>query len=164
VARILIVGCGCRGRELAAALVADGRSVRGTTRREESVEAIEATGAQAAVADPDRLSTLLPQIEGVSAVCWLMGTAVAEPEVIAAIHGSRLGTLLEKLVDTPVRGFVYEAAGRVQRHWLAEGAAIVREAGERYRMPVELIEQEPADHAAWLAAAQVAVRAVLEAG
>src|SRR5919204_1401335 len=101
-ARVLIVGCGCRGRELAAALRAEGHRVRGTTRREEGVEAIEATGAEAAVADPDRLSTLLPLIEGVSVVCWLMGTAVAAPEVIGAIHGSRLSTLLHRLVDTPV--------------------------------------------------------------
>jgi 3-hydroxyisobutyrate dehydrogenase-like beta-hydroxyacid dehydrogenase len=69
VARVLIVGCGCRGRELAAALVADGVAVRGTTRDEASLETIEATGAQAALADPDRLSTILPQLEDVAIVC-----------------------------------------------------------------------------------------------
>jgi putative NAD(P)-binding protein len=156
VARVLIVGCGCRGRELAAALVAEGHAVRGTTRHEDSISEIEAAGAQAVVADPDRLATLLPLIEGVSVICWLMGTAAAP-----ALHGPRLRSIVEKLVDTPVRGFVYEEAGSVERDRLEEGAAIVREAGEVYRMPVELLEQDPADRAAWLGEATAAVRRVL---
>jgi uncharacterized protein YbjT (DUF2867 family) len=160
-ARILIVGCGCRGRELAGALVEEGHSVRGTTRREMAVEAIEATGAQAALADPDRLSTLLPQIEGVSVVCWLMGGAVGEPEVVAAVHGPRLQTLLEQLVDTPVRGVVYEAAGRVQPRWLERGVEVVRAAGQAYRMPVEVVEQDPSEPAAWLESMRAAVARVL---
>jgi len=108
------------------------------------------------VADPDRLATLLPLIEGVSIICWLMGTAAAP-----ALHGPRLRSIVEKLVDTPVRGFVYEEAGSVEQDRLEEGAAIVREAGEVYRMPVELLEQDPADRAAWLGEATAAVRRVL---
>jgi nucleoside-diphosphate-sugar epimerase len=161
VARVLIVGCGCRGRELAGALVADGHAVRGTTRTGASLEQIEATGAQAVIADPDRLSTLLPQIQGVTAVCWLMGTATAEPEVVAAIHGPRLQTMLDRIVDTPVRGVVYEGAGSVQPRWLEQGSAIVRAAAETYRMPVEVIEEDPSDHAAWLDAMTGAVRRIL---
>ena len=140
-ARVLIVGCGCRGRELAAALVAEGQQVRGTTRAESRLEAIEATGAQAVVADPDRLSTLLPQVEGVSVVCWL-----------APIYGERLQAFLHRLIDTPVRGFVYEEAG--------QGAA-VRATAAAYRMPVEVVEADPADHATWLAATRAAVERVL---
>src|SRR5205823_3830483 len=127
-ARVLIVGCGCRGRELAAALLADGHAARGTTRRPEALGEIRATGAQAVVADPDRLSTILPQLDGVSALCWLMGAAVGDRELIAAIHGPRLETLLERLVDTPVRGVVYEGAGPVQRASLDRGATLVRAA------------------------------------
>jgi nucleoside-diphosphate-sugar epimerase len=160
-ARVLVVGCGCRGQELAAALIAAGHAVRGTTRAESRLEAIEATGAEAALADPDRLSTLVPQLGGVSALCWLMGTAVAEPEVIAAIHGPRLESLLSSLVDTPVRGVVYEASGSVQSKWLAQGAGIARRAAATHMMPVELIEQDPADHPAWLAAALASVERVL---
>jgi nucleoside-diphosphate-sugar epimerase len=156
-ARILIVGCGCRGRELAAALVRDGHAVRGTTRDPARLEAIEATGAQGAVADPDRLATLLPQLEGVACVCWLMGTAVAEPEVVAAIQGPRLRTLLERLVDTPVRGFVYEGAGTVRRHRLEEGAAVVREAAERWRIPVQVVDDDPAGHDRWRESMSAAV-------
>ena len=44
-------------------------------------------------------------------LCWLMGTATGDPERVAALHDGRLRMLWEKLVDTPVRGVVYEAAG-----------------------------------------------------
>jgi uncharacterized protein YbjT (DUF2867 family) len=145
-ARVLIVGCGCRGRQLAEALVAEGHSVRGTSRSAESLPAIEATGAEAAAADPDRLGTLLPLLEGVSAVCWLMGTADEEP-----LHGPRLRSLQEKLVDSPARGLIYEAAGTAKRDLLAGGAEIVHEVGQTFRMPVAVVGEDPADADAWTA-------------
>jgi hypothetical protein len=155
-ARVLIVGCGCRGRALASDLVAAGHVVRGTTRAESSLAAIESTGAEAARADPDRLATLLPQLEGVSAVCWLMGSARAP-----ALHGARLQSLIDKLVDTPVRGMVYEAAGDAGPVLLERGAAMVRAASETYRMPVEVVEAEPSAAEAWLAAMRGAVGRIL---
>ncbi len=106
-ARLLIVGCGCRGQALAAAL--EEHAVRGTTRSPERLPELEAAGIEGVVADPDRLATLVPALAGVTVVCWLMGTAGGSPEV----HGDRLQTLMEHLVDTPVRGLVYEAAGSV---------------------------------------------------
>ena len=151
-ARVLIVGCGCRGRKLAAALVAQGHAARGTTRNPASLELIAASGAQAVVADPDRLATLLPQIEGVATVCWLMGNAVGEPDAVAALHGPRLGSFLERVVDTPVRAVVYEAAGSVDPSHLEEGSRIARAAGRTFRMPVEIIGQGPSEHPAWLEA------------
>ena len=113
VARALIVACGCRGRALGAALIADGLLARGTTRREAGVEAIEACGIEPAVADPDAVATLLDAIEGVSVVYWLLGSVGGEAG--AALNGPRLERLLEELVDTPVRAFVYEAAGTAGR-------------------------------------------------
>ena len=106
-ARVLIVGCGCRGSALARRLAADGYAVRGTTRDPARTAAIEAAGAEAVVADPDRLATLVPRLAGVSAICWLLGSAEGAPE----LHGARLRTLLERLVDTPVRGVVYGLLG-----------------------------------------------------
>jgi nucleoside-diphosphate-sugar epimerase len=158
-ARILIVGCGCRGRSLARALRAEGHAVRGTTRSEAGLGAIEAAGAEAVVADPDRLGTLMVQLAGVTAVCWLLGSAAGSN--VADMHGPRLETLLERLVDTPVRGFVYEAAGSVNGSLLTEGAAAVRSAGERWRIPVEVVEAEPADEPAWLVAMTSAVARLL---
>ena len=82
---------------------------------------------------------------------WLLGSADGGPEALEAIHGPRLERLLEKVVDTPVRGFVYEAAGQVPAALRAEGAALVAEAGERWRIPVEVVDAEPGDPAGWLA-------------
>lgn len=162
-ARVLIVGCGCRGRGLAAALVSDGHAVRGTTRGEAALEAIEATGAEAVTANPARLATLVPRLEGVTALCWLMGTAAGDPEVVAAIHGSRLESLLETIVDTPVRGVVYEASGAAKPEWLERSAAAARRAADTWRMPVEAIEADPRSHGEWLAEARSAVERVLRA-
>jgi uncharacterized protein YbjT (DUF2867 family) len=130
------VGCGCRGRALAAALGEIGHAVRGTSRHPERLAEIEAAGAEAVEADPDRLGTLLPALEGVSVVCWPLGNADN-----SELHGPRLASLLERLIDTPVRGFVYEDGG---------GAEIVRNAGERWRIPIAVIGSSDWSTAAWV--------------
>jgi nucleoside-diphosphate-sugar epimerase len=155
VARVLIVGCGCRGRALAAALVGEGHAVRGTTRDPGRLAEIEASGAEAAAADPDRLATVMPHLAGVSVLCWLMGSAPAD------LHGPRLRTLLERLVDTPVRGFVYEAAGSVDPDVLSGGAAAVREAADRWRIPAQIVDTDPANRDTWVAAMTAAVGRLL---
>jgi putative NADH-flavin reductase len=153
-ARVLIVGCGCRGRALARALAAEGHAVRGTTRDASRTADIEAAGAEATVADPDRLATLMPAIEGVTVVCWLMGTARD-----ANLHGDRLESMLEHIVDTPVRGLVYETGG-VER---AEATALARRTAATYNMPIEVVEADPAEDDAWTAATAAAVQRVLTA-
>lgn len=101
------------------------------------------------MADPERAASILDHVGDVTLVFWLLGSAVGEPEVIGAIHGPRLERVLEKLVDTPVRGFVYEAGGRVQRQYLERGAATVRAAAERWRIPVEVVDEDPSDRESW---------------
>ena len=160
-ARVLIVGCGCRGQALAGALVDAGHAVRGTTRAPARFADIEASGAQGVVADPDRLGTIIGQLAGVSVVCWLMGSV--DRESAADLHGPRLQTLLERLVDTPVRGLVYEGGGTVDPQLLRSGARLVREAGGTWRMPVAVSAVEPADRGAWLAEMQAAVAELLSA-
>jgi glycine/D-amino acid oxidase-like deaminating enzyme len=157
VARVLIVGCGCRGRTLARELASRGHAVRGTTREPSRLPEIEAAGAEAVVADPDRLGTLMAQLHGVSLVCWLMGSATT-----GDVNGPRLGTLLERLVDTPVRGFVFEAAGSADADLLASGAAAVRAASTTWRIPAKAVEAEPGDREAWLDAMASAVDRMLE--
>jgi hypothetical protein len=157
VARVLIVGCGCRGRSLAAALIADGHAVRGTTRDHAGTAPIEKSGADAVVADPDRLGTLMTALAGVSAICWLMGGASDAP----ALNGERLETLTERLVDTHVRGLVYEAAGTAGPEVLGRGEEIVRRAAAIWHMPVEVVSDDPADHDAWRASMRAAVGRVL---
>jgi len=148
-ARILIVGCGCRGRALGRALGKRGHAVRGTSRAEEGRAAIEAVGFEGVVADPERLGTLLPHLQGTSVLCWLMGTA-GEPE----LRSERFASLLEFLVDTHVRGVVYEAP---------QAGDAAQCASETYRMPLAFISAPPADPDPWLDDALRAVDSVLAA-
>jgi nucleoside-diphosphate-sugar epimerase len=163
VARVLIVGCGCRGRELAAALAEAGHAVRGTSRDPARLAGIETAGAEAVQADPDRLGTVAAQLEGVSVLCWLMGTATGAADRVAAIHGPRLESMLGAIVDTPVRGVVYEAAGTVDPGLLGRGRAAVEAAGRAHRMPVEIVDAHPRDPRRWLPEATAAVARTLSA-
>jgi hypothetical protein len=135
--------------------------VRGTTRDRANAEAIAADGAEPYVGDPDRVATLMDALAGVTIVCWLMGTAAGDAERVAALHDGRLRMLWEKLVDTPVRGVVHEAAGPLPPDVLARGRAVADAAHETWRIPLAMIDADPADHAAWLAAAGAAVDTLL---
>lgn len=121
--------------------------MRGTSRNAAGLAAIEAAGLEGAMADPGMPATLLDLVGGVTVVYWLLGSAQGEAEDVTAIHGSRLERLLEKLVDTPVRGFVYEGVGSVPRADLERGEEIVRAAAGRWRIPVEIVTADPADPA-----------------
>ena len=160
-ARVLIVGCGCRGQALARELVAAGHAVRGTTRDPARADAIRAAGAEPYVGDPDRIATLMEALTGVTIVCWLMGSATGDEEKVFALHDGRLRMLWEKLVDTPVRGVVHEVAGSVPEAALVRGEAVARVAHETWRIPLEYLRADPADHAAWLAAGRAAVDRLL---
>jgi nucleoside-diphosphate-sugar epimerase len=157
VARALLVGCGCRGRELGRLLRAGGWEVRGTSRDRERAAEIERSGVEGVVADPGRVGTVLEHVADVAVVAWLLGSAAGQEDAVAAIHGPRLERLLEELVDTPVRGFVYEAAGSVRPEHLERGAAAVRAASDRWRIPVEVIAPDPSDWRGWSAAAASAI-------
>jgi nucleoside-diphosphate-sugar epimerase len=163
VARCLIVGCGCRGQALARELRGEGHAVRGTTRVPERTAAIEAAGAEPHVGDPDRVGTLFPALAQVGVACVLLGSAVGTEEQLAALHSTRLDMLLEKMLDTTVRGVVYEAAGTVDPQLLALGSGRVRYWCERSLIPHVLLESDPADHEAWTEAAASAVRRALMA-
>jgi nucleoside-diphosphate-sugar epimerase len=137
-ARVLIIGCGCRGRALAGDLRAAGHAVRGTTRESARTGPIAAAGAEPFVGDPDRIATLMEALTGVTVVCWLMGSASGEPERVAALHDGRLRMLFEKLVDTPVRAVVYEGT--------PSGADLARLCADTWSIPLEVVT--PADDAA----------------
>ncbi len=158
-ARVLIVGCGCRGRALGVALAGADHAVRGTSRSPERLAQLDKAGIEGVVADPDRLGTLMPALAGVTVVCWLMGSAADSPDV----HGARLRSLMEHLVDTPVRGLVYEAGGSVNAALLAGGASIVREASQTWHIPVEIVDIDPASPEDWPAAMKAAVDRLLAA-
>lgn len=115
--------------------------VRGTSRRQEGLTAIESAGLEAALADPAQPGTLLELVADVTEVYWLLGSAIGAAENLEAIHGSRLERFLEHLVETPVRRFVYEVGGSVEPSVLARGRSAVEAASETWRIPVEIVEE-----------------------
>jgi uncharacterized protein YbjT (DUF2867 family) len=166
VARALIVGCGCRGRLLGKRLLAQDWRVRGTSRREEGLAAIEAAGIEPALADPAEPGSVLDLVGDVTVVAWMLGSAQGSPEELSAIHGPRLDRMLERLVETPVRGFVYEAAGSVNPILLARGHEAVLAAADRWQIPVSILLVDPSDSSTWSDAVGVwadsAVAAILD--
>jgi nucleoside-diphosphate-sugar epimerase len=154
VARALIVGCGCRGRALAVRLAAEGLAVRGTSRGAAGLDEIEAAGFEAAEADPMLPGSLLELVGDVALVVWLLGSAAGDGEPASGVNGERLESLLARLVDTPVRGFVYEAAGSAPADSLSRGRELVADASATWSIPVAFIEEAPAgDWGAWSGAA-----------
>src|SRR3954452_14109164 len=133
-ARALIVGGAFRGRELGGRLLADGWAVRGTSRHEEGLAAIEAAGIEPALADPERPGTILELVDDVAVLVLLLGSAGGSEEELTAIHGPRLERLMEHLVETPVRGVVYEGT--------AGGGEVVRAAARTWRIPVHVTAPE----------------------
>ena len=68
-------------------------------------------------------------LAGVTVVCWLFGESGAEP-----LHGDRLESLVEYLVDTPVRGLIYERSSAHPR-----GEQVVARAREKFRIPCVVV-------------------------
>jgi hypothetical protein len=162
VARILIVAGGCRGRQLASAMVGEGHALRVTTRTEVGRAAIEATGAECWVGTPDRLATLRGALESVTIVFWLLGSAVGSPQAVRALHTSRLEFFLTQAIDTTVRGFVYEVRGTTTPpDLLLDGERTVRAITERSAIPTAFLTADPSDVGAWLADARAAVDSLL---
>jgi uncharacterized protein YbjT (DUF2867 family) len=135
-ARILIVGCGCRDVALARSLLAEGHAVRGTTRRPERAAVLEAEGIEPWVGDPDRIGSLVYAQDNVTVVCWLLGRVARAP-----LHGPRLRMMLEKSVDTTVRGFAYEPPADAELR--ARGLAVLEEAARTWEIPAAVIENDP---------------------
>jgi len=174
VARVLIVGGGCRGRALTQALVGEGNAVRITTRGEQGRAAIEAAGAECWIGTPDRLATLRGALENVTILCWLLATAAGPPEELSALHGSRLEFFMTQAIDTTVRGVVYEdavapiagiasasAGSDTTSAMLAGGERIVRALSERNSIPTAFVTADPGDRDGWLADARAAIASLL---
>ncbi len=160
--RVLIVGGGCRGLDLARELVADGHAARCVTRTENGRAAIEAAGGECWIGTPDVIGTLRYALENVTLLLWLLGTASGDEEKVAALHGSRLRMMLEKTTDTTVRGVIYEAAGPIGEPLLESGIAEMELAREKNAIPFALLESDPLGaRDVWLAEAQQAIEGLL---
>ena len=128
-ARLLIVGAGsCRALALTRDLVAEGHAVRGVTRGAHA-EAIEAAGAEAWIGDPDVVGTLRYATENATLLLWLLGGVEQDD-----LHGSRLKMMLERTIDTTIRGFIYEAGP-------PEGVAVVEQMATYNEIPFRIVER-----------------------
>ncbi len=135
--------------------------IRGTTRDPARVGEIEAAGAEAVVGDPDRIATIAHALDHVTIAYLLFGSATGPPELVRALHETRLEMLLSKMLDTTIHGIVYEAAGSVAPDVLRAGGSLVRSVCEGSRIPYLLMDADPNDHAAWARAAADAAATVL---
>jgi hypothetical protein len=115
------------------------------------------------VGDPDRVSTLGLALEHVGVVCILLGSAEGSPEKLAELHGTRLEMFLRRMVDTTVRGIVYEARGTVGRDLLSVGADRVQAVCDGSSIPYALLDADPEDQERWVYAAHEAVGRLLGA-
>jgi hypothetical protein len=106
------------------------------------------------------VATVAPAFEHVGAAVILLGSAVGSPEALAALHGTRLDMLLLRMLDSTVRGIVYEAVGSVDSSILDGGAERVREFCEGSRIPYALLD----GGGDWPALAADAVEGVLRGG
>lgn len=160
-ARCLLIGCGCRGLALAARLRADGHAVRASTRGYDRVGEIEAAGVEPWVGDPDRVATIAPALEHVTVAAILLGSASGPPRQLAELHGTRLEMLLSRMLDTTIRGVLYEVSGSIAPEVLSAGGARVRIACEASRIPYTLLDADPLDSRAWVNAAYDEIRALI---
>jgi hypothetical protein len=165
VARILIVGGGCPGRELAARLIGDGHAVRITTREERGRAEIERSGAECWIGTPDRLASMRGALDHVTIACWMLAGARGELAQLRDLHGSRLEFFLSQAIDTTVRGFLYDAtpSGEVSSELLGDGTAIVKRMTELNAIPVAVLEidRDGDRQREWVAAAAGAIERLL---
>jgi uncharacterized protein YbjT (DUF2867 family) len=162
VARILLVGGGSRGLRLTGRLAAQGHAVRVLARSPERRSAIEAAGGEWFAGDPDRLATLRGALEHVTVACWLLATATGDAQAVHALHESRLEQFLGMVVDSTVRGLVYEAGGSsVPRRVLKEGERIATDRAALHSIPLAILRAEPASADAWVTEALGAIDGLL---
>lgn len=110
---------------------------------------IAEAGIEPALADPADPASLLGLVDDVAVVAWLLGSAQGTEGELAAIHGPRLDRVLERLVETPVRGFVYDGKGSVDPILLARGKEAVEAVSETWEMPVACLLVDPFDDETW---------------
>jgi hypothetical protein len=131
-ARLLVLGGSShRAISLARDLTPQGHAVRAVTRSEANRERIEAAGAECWIGDPDVVGTIRYALENVTLLLHLLGSAPDEE-----LHGSRLHMLLERTIDTTVRGMVYEAG---------PGLALVEKMTAYNEIPLRVVQHGAPD-------------------
>ncbi len=163
-ARALIVGCGCRGRLLGKRLLAEGWQVRGTSRHEDCLTAIEAAGIEPALADPERPGTVLELVGDVTVVLWLLGSAEGGQEALAAIHG--------RCLERTWNGWSKRRYAASSTRWREvsirfssrAGREVIEATGETWRIPISFVFVDPSDPHDWAEITAGAALGLLDEG
>jgi hypothetical protein len=150
--RVLLVGGGRPGLALTRELAAQGHAVRFVTRTDARRAEIEAAGGECWIGDPDRIGSLRYALDNVTVLLWLLGPA---SHSAGDLHGSRLTMMLERTIDTTVRGVVYEGT--------EAGAEEVRRMAAYNEIPHAILDAPRDDEAAWVAAVREAIDGVIAA-
>jgi hypothetical protein len=145
-----MIGGGRPGLELTRRLSADGHAVRFVTRNEAFAPEIEAAGGEAYIGDPDRIGSLRYGLDNVTILLWLLG-----PVPDGDLHGSRLTMMMERTIDTTVRGVIYEGT--------PEGAAEVERMAAYNEIPYAILDTPRSDEDAWVSAILAEIDGVLAA-
>lgn len=146
--RALLIGGGTQGLELTRRLSGEGHAVRVVTRNEGAAPLIEDAGGEFCLADPDRIGTLRYALDNVTVLLWLMGRAQT-----GELHGTRLQMMMERTIDTTVRGVIYEGN--------PDGAAIVEKMARYNEIPHAMIDTPREDEDAWVKSVLAAIDQVL---
>jgi hypothetical protein len=120
------------------------------TRNEAFREEIEAAGGECWIGTPDRIGSLRYGLENVTVLLWLLGNA-PDPD----LHGSRLTMMLERTIDTTVRGVIYEGT--------EAGAAEVERMAAYNEIPYVILRTPRDDEQAWVGALHEAIDGILAA-
>jgi hypothetical protein len=150
-----MVGGGQRGLGLARSLTAQGHAVRVVSREGGRRAEIEAAGAECWPGTPDRIGSLRYALDNVTVLLWLLGTVDDE-----ALHGSRLSMMLERTIDSTVRGLIYETGVPPT----AAGAVEVRRMAAYNEIPFAIVDAFAyGDTDEWVAGLRDAIDGVLAA-
>ena len=158
-ARFLLVGSQQHVLLLGEELAEQGHAVRAITSGTNLAAEFESAAIELVNADRALLGTVLPHLDGVAIVCWL---SEADPDAeqtpaAAERHVERITGLMEKIVDTGVRGFVYEA-----RPGTETAVSAIEHASTTWMIPVATFSADQDNPVAWLQAAHAAIDNALQ--
>lgn len=105
-------------------------------------------------ADPLLPGHVFDALDNVTVVCWLMA---AGENLHEEVNGEQLETVLLKVVDTGVRGFVFEQPGDAPN-------AHLEHARETWHIPIAEVAAGPAGGEQWTAEVVAAVDSTLGIG
>ncbi|HHV20189.1 MAG TPA: NAD(P)H-binding protein [Propionibacterium sp.] len=114
---VIIGGHGRVARLLAPLLVNAGHSVEALVRRADHIDEVDAAGADARLADLERLDTagLAALFKGRDAVVWCVGPAIGDPERSRSVDRDAAIRSIDAAVEAGVRRYVLVSHSRTGR-------------------------------------------------